>query len=332
MLARIILGIIGLAVLLTLVVLAWPQAFGLEHVQGVAQLVAFRAALAAGAVVLAVLLLLGMLLARRLRRFLGFLTVVLLLFAGANAAVLASRGFSAGSGHAGSAPTAADGDIVVLSWNTYGGGTDARTIAALALRLGADVVTLPETTAETATAVAGLMATAGSPVVAQTATNGDYPGNATSILVSTALGEYAVNTSFGDTSTPPSLVVSPVNGEGPTLAAVHPVAPAPDELHNWQGDLQFIDRLCASPNTIVAGDFNATLDHLSGDAGCTDAALAGGTAAVGSWPTWLPPLVGTQIDHVLATSGWKVLSAEVIQTEDEAGSDHRPVTATLTRN
>lgn len=344
MLVRIILGIIGLVVLAALVVLAWPQAFGLEHLQGVAQLVAFRPALAAGAVVLAVLLLIGMLIARRLRRFLGFLTVVLLLFAGANVAVLASRGFSPGSGHAGATPVAADADIVVLSWNTLGGAVDARTIAALALRLGADVVTLPETTTETATAVAGLMATAGRPMWAQTASHGDYPGNSTSILVSSALGEYATIDRFGDTSTPPSLVVAPVNGDGPTLAAVHPVAPAPDELNSWQSDLAFVDRLCSTPNMIVAGDFNATLDHLAdatagsgatggtADTGCTDAALVGGTAAVGTWPTWLPALIGTQIDHVLATTGWKVVSAEVIQTEDDAGSDHRPATATLTRN
>lgn len=338
MLARIILGIIGLAVLVTLVVLAWPQAFGLEHLQGVAQLVAFRAALAAGAVVLAVLLLLGMLVARRLRRFLGFLTVVLLLFAGGNAAVLASRGFSPGSGHAGTTPVAAEADVVVLSWNTLGGAVDARTIAALALRLGADVVTLPETTAETATAVAGLMATAGRPMWAQTASHGSYPGNSTSILVSAALGEYAAIDRFGDTSIPPSLVVAPVNGEGPTLAAVHPVAPTPGNLDDWRNDLAFVDTLCSTPNTIVAGDFNATLDHLggdpadAGDAGCTDAALVGGTAAVGTWPAWLPALVGTQIDHVLATTGWKVVSAEVIQTEDDAGSDHRPITATLARS
>ncbi|RFA19974.1 endonuclease/exonuclease/phosphatase family protein [Subtercola boreus] len=331
MLVRIITAMISLAVLAALAVLAWPQALGLEHTLGVAQLVAFRPALAVAAVVVAVLLLFGMLVARRTRAFLGFLAVVLLLFAGGNVAILASRGWTPGAGHAGTtAPAQADA-VTVLSWNTLGGQADAQTIADLALRLGADVVTLPETTEATATAVAALLSAGGTPFWSHTVSHGDFPGQSTSILVSSALGEYAVNDSFGDTGNLPSIVASPVNGTGPTLAAVHPVAPVPDDLNDWASDLDWVARLCATPNTIVAGDFNATLDHLTDLADCHDAALSENTAAIGTWPTWLPALIGTPIDHVLATSGWHVVSTEVIQSENEAGSDHRPITATLER-
>ncbi|RFA11231.1 hypothetical protein B7R54_11170 [Subtercola boreus] len=328
---RIVFGIVGVVALAVLAVLTWPQAFRLEHTIGIAEAIAFRPILAVVAVVLAVLLLAGMLVARRTRALFGFLSVLLLLFAGGQAGILASRGWVPGVGHAGSAEAVADDDIVVLSWNTLGGEADAATVAGLALRLGADVVTLPETPESTATEIASLMEAGGTPVSAYTARHGDYAGLSTSILVATALGEYAVNGSFGDTGVLPSVVVSPVNGNGPTLAAVHPVAPVPDDLDDWKSDLDWVTKLCATPDLIAAGDFNATLDHLTGLGDCKDAALAAGTAALGTWPTWLPALAGAPIDHVVSTTGWRVVSAEVIQGEDEAGSDHRPITATLAR-
>ncbi|RFA14031.1 hypothetical protein B7R22_10435 [Subtercola boreus] len=331
MIVRILFAVVAVLTVAVLAVLSWPQGFGLEHSIVIAQVVAFRPVLALAAVVLAVLLLAGMLVARRTRGLFGFLTVVLLLFAGGQAAVLATRGWVPDAGHAGASETATDDDIVVLSWNTLGGAADAASIAGLALRLGADVVTLPETPESTATEVAALMTAGGKPVWAHTSSHGDYLSLSTSILVSTALGEYAVNDTFGDTGTLPSIVVSPVNGDGPTLAAVHPVAPTPDDLEGWRTDLDWVNRLCQTPNLIVAGDFNSTLDHLTGIGDCRDAALTAGTAALGSWPTWLPALVGTPIDHVLTTGGWRVVSAEVIQSEDGTGSDHRPITATLAR-
>ena len=332
MFVRIVLGVITLVVIAVLVVLAWPQGFGLEHTIGVAQLIAFRPVLACAALVLVVLLLVGMLIARRAGGFAGALTVLLLLFAGGTAAVLATRGWVPGSGHAGTAAAPPQDAVTVLSWNTYGSTVPPERIAALALRLGADVVSLPETSAATATAVATLMAASGVPVTPITSSRAiDETGLSTTLLIATSLGSYVQNTSLGDTSRLPSIVASPVDGNGPTLAAVHPISPTPANMDDWTRDLDWVGALCATPNLIVAGDFNATLDHFTDPGSCSDAAATASTGAVGTWPSWVPALLGAPIDHVMSTGGWRAVSAEVIQTEDEAGSDHRPITATLAR-
>jgi endonuclease/exonuclease/phosphatase family metal-dependent hydrolase len=64
---------------------------------------------------------------------------------------------------------------------------------------------------------------------------------------------------------------------------------------------------------------------------CVDAALVTGGAALGTWPTWLPDLAGTPIDHVMATPEWRITGSTVLTNVDGAGSDHRPVLAQLTR-
>jgi endonuclease/exonuclease/phosphatase family metal-dependent hydrolase len=87
----------------------------------------------------------------------------------------------------------------------------------------------------------------------------------------------------------------------------------------------------------MAGDFNSTLDALNAHstrAGsnfgeCDDAAFARHGAANGTWPTSLPMVLGAQIDHVMTTDNWKPVSMKVIGTEDESGSDHRPIVVTL---
>jgi endonuclease/exonuclease/phosphatase (EEP) superfamily protein YafD len=58
-------------------------------------------------------------------------------------------------------------------------------------------------------------------------------------------------------------------------------------------------------------------------------AAATGNAAVGTWPTSVPALVGAPIDHVLATPNWTPTGFRVLAGEDAAGSDHRPVLARL---
>ena len=87
----------------------------------------------------------------------------------------------------------------------------------------------------------------------------------------------------------------------------------------------------------MAGDFNSTLDHLAGFAtgsgntlgNCTDAALQSKNAAVGTWPTSIPALLGSPIDHVMVTDNWRVTGMRVVQDRDAAGSDHRPIVVQL---
>jgi endonuclease/exonuclease/phosphatase (EEP) superfamily protein YafD len=334
MIRRLLAAAVIVILAIALLVLAWPQLFSLEQAPLIVQAIAFRGVLVVAAAIGVVLFLLVALLARGARRFAASVAVLLLVFGAVTSAVLVDRG----AGNIGFS-TAAPGDITVLSWNTLGDAPGAKVIADLALTQGADVVTMPETTQELGTAVAAIMAAAGKPM-AVLSVHFDLISKArsTTMLVSTALGTYAVDTTAGSTKQLPSIVAKPVDGTGPTLMAVHPVAPNPADLSIWRSDLKWLAATCVGDNVIMAGDFNSTVDHYAhvahaagatiGD--CADAALATGNGAVGSWPTSVPALLGTPIDHVMATKDWRVTGMRVIQSQDAAGSDHRPIVAQLT--
>jgi endonuclease/exonuclease/phosphatase (EEP) superfamily protein YafD len=150
------------------------------------------------------------------------------------------------------------------------------------------------------------------------------------------LGDYAVIESSLDgtsnTSTVPSAVAMPVSGEGPIVVAVHAVAPRPSYMQSWRDDLQWLADQCGDGNVIMAGDFNATVDHMAGlglDGGtlghCTDAAVQTGNGALGTWSAQMPAILGTPIDHVMATPQWRASGSLVLRSLDDSGSDHRPL-------
>ena len=326
---------------LLLLVLGWPQLFGLQNSWVAAHAVSLRGIAVAGSIVLVAGLLPLLVLIRPLRPLAGGLVVILLLFGLGNAGVLHSRGLG---GLAGTATAAQMTDAVtVLSWNTLGDEPGAAAIARLALDQNADVVTLPETTEATGEAVAEAMREGGRPMWVHTlAFDQISKARSTTLLISPDLGDYSVSNEAGsgppgNTNVLPTVVATPVDQAGPTIIAVHAVAPIRFEMSNWRSDLDWLAEQCAGENVIMAGDFNATVDHLSGretSAGavlgdCRDAGLNTGTGAVGTWPTFAPALLGAPIDHVLATPNWQVQSLRVIESEDDAGSDHRPIVATL---
>ncbi|HEY4153428.1 MAG TPA: endonuclease/exonuclease/phosphatase family protein [Pseudolysinimonas sp.] len=320
-----------------LLIAVWPQLFGLERQPVVAQLVSLRglAALVAGVGV--VTLLLVALISRRMRRLAASIALLLLVFVGVSAAVLATRGATPAGFQ-----TKADADITVLSWNTLGDSPGAAEIAKLALAQHADIVALPETSTATAQAVAQLMGQSGSPMQVLHVSFGHVAkSHTTSLLISTSLGAYRVDAGHGSTKTLPSVVAVPVDGDGPTIVAAHPVSPVPGEMADWRDGLDWLAQRCAlGGDVILAGDLNSTLDHYSGlgtptatgdgDLGaCHDGARAEGSAAVGTWPTSLPAQLGAPIDHVMASNDWSFVGFRVIGNEDGAGSDHRPIVAQL---
>jgi endonuclease/exonuclease/phosphatase (EEP) superfamily protein YafD len=314
-----------------LLVAAWPGLFSLQRAPIIAQVVSLRGAAVTAALVIVVLLLLLLLVNRSFRRFGSALALLVLVFGLVNIAVLATRGIGNPS-----FSTKSSSDVTVLSWNTLGDAPGAQAIASLALDTGADIVTLPETTRATADAVAELMQTSGHPMAVHSiAFDQVSKARSTSLLISTKLGDYHVDDTAGNTSTLPTVIARPMSGSGPTIIAVHAVSPQPSELNHWRSDLSWLSKQCAG-NTIMAGDFNATLDHMVGLAAsgkslgeCTDAASSTKNAAVGTWPTALPALLGAPIDHVMVTDGWRVTGMRVIENEDKAGSDHRPIVAQL---
>lgn len=326
--------IVGIAA--ALLVIAWPNLFGLAGAPVVAQLVSVRALSAALALIGAFTLALIAMLWPGARRFLATLALIAVVFAGINVAVLSTRGFGNES-----FPTRAPAEIAVLSWNTLGDAPGVERIAELVIAEQADIVVLPETSQETAIAIAELTRTQGRPMWVYSIAF-DYVAKArsTSVLVSVDLGQHVVDDSVGNTTVLPSIVLRPVDGDGPTIIGVHPVAPLPGELENWRADLVWVDNVCRGSNVIMAGDFNATPDHFrvvdssAGVAGlglgeCLAAGLVTGNGAVGTWPTRLPPLLGAPIDHVMTTPDITVTGYRVITSNDGDGSDHRPVVARL---
>lgn len=309
------------------VLLTWPHLFGVALWFGPAQVVAFRSLLALG---LAVAAAIAATVAVRRRRWAvaAGLAIVLGVAAIAGGGIQLARG---------SAATTASGDLTVLAWNTQGGATGPAEVAALVLDTGADIVSLPETDAAAAAEVARLVTTAGHPMRADTALGtGDYAPYPTSVLIGAELGEYRLDASAGSTPELPSGVWRPVSGSGPTIVAAHPYPPLPGHMPQWRAGLNWVAERCAEPDLIVAGDLNATVDHLAAIGGnaligdCRDAATEVGAAAVGTWPSTVPTWLAAPIDHVLLGSAWTARSVEV-GTPTTPGSDHRPVIAVLGR-
>ena len=334
MFRRITAAALILAAATALLITAWPQLFGMQFLPIVDQVIALRAVAAGVAAGLLVIVLILVLAVRPFRRLGAAFAVMLLAFIAVTGAVLATRGYGDG-------PLAdkQDGDLTVLAWNTLGDAPGARAIADLALSTGADIVSLPETTEETAIEAALLMKEQGRPMwVNHIAFDQVSKARSTSLLTSTDLGEYSIDVGAGSTSVVPTIVATPDDGTGPTIIAAHPVAPIPDYLDSWRADLEWLRGACTGDDIIVAGDLNSTIDHYGrlantpgatiGD--CVDAAAATGSAAVGTWPADIPSALGAPIDHVMATPNWTARSVEVIRSVDDLGSDHRPIVARLT--
>lgn len=327
---RTVAAVIIVLAAVALAILAWPQLFGLARAPVAAQVVSLRGLALVAGLVGALLLTVIALLSAIARRLAASLAIVLLAFCAVNGAVLATRGLG---NPAFESPT--ESSLTVLSWNTLGDAPGAAVIAGLAIEESAGVVALPETTNATGVEVAAIMESAGLPMQVFTLAYDESPTRSTTLLISADLGEYEMDESLV-TTVMPTVVATPLSGSGPVLMAVHTGAPIPPMTLVWGADLKRMAVACSGDNVIMAGDFNATVDHLDGlGAGaaslgsCRDAAFASGNAAVGTWPTFLPPLLGAPIDHVMATGDWRVNGMRVIESHDGYGSDHRPILVQL---
>lgn len=332
---RRLLGIlITVLAVIAVAIVTWPQFFRLERTFPIAQIVSLRGVTVLALTAVAALFLL-MCLVRPLRAFAGSIAVVALIGAVAGGAVLVTRGVGPGT-----LPEPTDDSVRVMTWNTAGGVAGADLIARTAVAMQADIVSLPETTEEVSIAVAVAMRDLGSPMWVHNENYEGWDADWTSLLISPELGDYAVveSTSDGTTNTSevPSVVAMPVDGDGPIVVAVHAVAPRQIDMADWRNDLQWLADQCATDNVIMAGDFNATLDHMAllgeGDAAlglCRDSGAATGTAGVGTWSTSMPTLLGTPIDHVMSSPAWVATGSVVLTSLDDSGSDHRPLVVQL---
>jgi len=127
----------------------------------------------------------------------------------------------------------------------------------------------------------------------------------------------------------PTAVLKLPGGEMVELACVHPHPPRPPwsrGVARWRRELAVLPPPGELPR-VLAGDFNATLDHAVFRSvlrlGYADAALQAGKALTPTWgPAGRPALI--TIDHVLVDRRCAVLASAVHAVP---GSDHRAVYA-----
>ena len=128
----------------------------------------------------------------------------------------------------------------------------------------------------------------------------------------------------------PTALLELPSGEAAELICVHPSAPAlrRDGAVRWRAELAVLPSPGRLP-TVLAGDFNATIDHAAFRdllrLGYADAARQAGKALT---PTWGPPGKGAMLtlDHVLVDRSCAVLACSVHAIP---GSDHRAVYAAI---
>jgi endonuclease/exonuclease/phosphatase (EEP) superfamily protein YafD len=293
--------------------------FGLDRWSPFTQLVAFRTILLVGVTVVALALLVVTLGMRRAWPFPLAMLVVVVVTASTMVPRLVAD------------PLPASGTPVkVLSFNVYTGTADVRALADVIHRERPDLVALPEAGERYRERLAPLISDLGY----RTEASVDRRSQDVNGVVA------AVSPRFGDvrfdigTITPdspfPYVQVSGGDMGGLTFVAFHSVAPTAGSVAQWRQDLGGVSRWCSAGSpAIVAGDFNATLDHSvlrAATAHCGDAASQRGAALTATWPQALPRWLGTEIDHVFANHGATAESFEVL---DLPGSDHRAVLTSL---
>ena len=318
---------VGWAVAVVVMVLAVlsldPARVGLSMYQPIAQVIAMRGLLAICLLIAAAALLFCALLiwhrgeSRPTR--LAITSAVLVAVAITHSGVVLSRGTSTPVALPEHKP---DGAIDVLAFNTLGNATSERDVATLIDDYDPDVVALPETTATSAHAIANRTAGQYSVFIGQGTSHVSAP---TVLLVAASLGPYeridGPNIAYG------MVGAKPANGVGPVVYAVHAVSPLGDRLPTWRSELALLTDLCDDTDgAIVAGDFNATLDHEALRATrCIDGSVDSG--GIGTWPSAVASFLSAPIDHVLVDpSAWTPIASTATERPH---SDHRAIVVRL---
>jgi endonuclease/exonuclease/phosphatase (EEP) superfamily protein YafD len=226
-------------------------------------------------------------------------------------------------------PPASGPALRLLTANLQLGRAAAAPLVELARRTGADVLFVQELTDEAAARLqrAGLSALLPHRIT-QAVADGAGGG-----------GIYARHPLSDGLPVPPASLAQPSarldlpSGQSVQLVCVHARPPKPwpgDAVARWRGELSILPPPGDTP-VILAGDFNATLDHAQLRRllrlGHHDAALQAGNALVSTWrpePAGCPALLA--IDHILIDPRCAVRATSVHRLP---GSDHRALYARL---
>ncbi|MGZ0151949.1 endonuclease/exonuclease/phosphatase family protein [Kribbella sp. WER1] len=306
--------VLSVLFLLVVAVPLFPELFGLDELTPFTQVAAFRPQVLVAVLVLALLMLI-----RRGWRIAAAMIGVLALI---GAALTAPRQFSA----ARPAP-AGSRVLTIMVSNLYGGGARAADVAQLIRDRKPDLVSLPEAQSDVREQIRALLPDL------QYKGYTDQPSpaapSATSVLVSPALGAVTFasepGTTFGN------IVVTGGNLGEMRLIAYHGYPPLPDSVATWAHDLLKVREWCSQdPPTVIAGDFNATVDHADFRAAlggyCRSVGPSVGGGLEGTWPADRPAVLRTQIDHVVVT---RQFEPDTFTTYAIHGTDHRAAVATI---
>ncbi|GAA4543456.1 endonuclease/exonuclease/phosphatase family protein [Pseudonocardia xishanensis] len=292
--------------------------FGLDRWSPFTQLIAFRPVLVVAVAVMVVVLALVTVGMRRAWPFPVAMLVVLAL----GVSMLAPRMV------ADPAPTGGE-TLKVLSFNVYTGDADVDALAETIRTERPDVVALPEAGERYRQRLQPLVEDLGYVSKASVGQR-SQDVNGVIALVSPRFGDvdFRVGQISADSPFPYVEVSGGRMGEL-TFVAFHSVAPTAGSVAQWRVDLAGAGDWCRTGRpTVVAGDFNATLDHSvlrEAMADCGDAASQRGSALTATWPTSTPRWLGTEIDHVFSSTG----TAESFEVLDLPGSDHRAILTTI---
>jgi len=222
-------------------------------------------------------------------------------------------------------PTASGPVLRVLTVNLFHGRGYAEAVVALVLEADADVLFLQEITADAVTRMnqAGL-----ADLMPHTRLELRRGSGGSGIYSRFPLSE-GPQVAPVRAAQPTALLDLP-GGQAVELICVHPSAPAlrRDGAARWRAELAVLPPPGRLPR-VLAGDFNATLDHAAFRdvlrLGYADAARQAGKALA---PTWGLPGKGAvlTLDHVLVDRDCAVLACSVHAIP---GSDHRAIYAVI---
>ncbi len=214
--------------------------------------------------------------------------------------------------------------VRVLSANLYYGRTSAEAVVNLVREHQVDVLSLQELTQEAVDALdrAGLAEALPHRVFQA---SGDASGSGLAARYPLTALPPAAPSTFAQ----PAARVDLPGAADFDVVAVHVAPPhLGDAADPWRRELAGLpERSLAAPVQVLAGDFNATVDHAAFRrllaVGYADAAAQTGAALTPTWPdrdTWWPPAV--TIDHILVDDR---ISVDTFDVFDLPGSDHRAV-------
>ncbi|WP_433350477.1 endonuclease/exonuclease/phosphatase family protein [Microtetraspora malaysiensis] len=226
----------------------------------------------------------------------------------------------------GDTPTATGPSLRILTVNLFFGRGNAHTVVELVRRLHPDILNTQELDPQ---AVEALDAAGLGRLMPYGHLEPEYSASGSGIYSRYPLTKLP-DLGPADGHHMPYVRFSLPSGQVVELVDVHTMAPLGPDVATWQEALRSLPPAVPGTIRVLAGDFNASLDHASLrdvlDRGYLDAADATGAGLRTTWPAnrQLPPLI--TIDHVLVD---RRASAVDVSVHDVPETDHRALFAEL---